>query len=128
MSSFCSHFFSKQFQHICISLDVNFNESLTNHVFEQLGPGLQDRYDCLFQGAAAQGANPVYAKDIDVIVPNVSIDTGHIIRTDDVVIKTKFKSEVSFETAYSGVSTRKVIMEERNVYCGPYNVMVLCDQ
>ena len=27
-------------QHICVSLDVNFNESLTNEVvsFEQLGP------------------------------------------------------------------------------------------
>ena len=37
-----SHFFSKKFQHICISLDVNFNESLTNDIvsFEQLGPGL----------------------------------------------------------------------------------------
>ena len=35
-------FFSKKFQYICISLDVNFNESLTNDVvsFEQLGPGL----------------------------------------------------------------------------------------
>ena len=35
-----SHFFSKKFQHICISLDVNFNESLTNDIvsFEQLGP------------------------------------------------------------------------------------------
>ena len=35
-----SHFFSKKFQHICDSLDVNFNESLTNDVvsFEQLGP------------------------------------------------------------------------------------------
>ena len=35
-----SHFFSKKFQHICISLDVNFNESLTNGVvsFEQWGP------------------------------------------------------------------------------------------
>ena len=35
-----SHFFSKKVQHICISLDVNFNESLTNNVvsFEQLGP------------------------------------------------------------------------------------------
>ena len=34
-------FFSKTFQHICVSLDVNFNESLTNDVvsFEQLGPG-----------------------------------------------------------------------------------------
>ena len=37
-----SHFFSKKFQHICVSLDVNFNKSLTNDVvsFEQLGPGL----------------------------------------------------------------------------------------
>ena len=36
-----SHFFSKKFQHICISHDVNFKESLTNDVisFEQLGPG-----------------------------------------------------------------------------------------
>ena len=33
-------FFRKKFQHICVSLDVNFNESLTNDVvsFEQLGP------------------------------------------------------------------------------------------
>ena len=35
-------FFSKKFQHICVSLDVNFNKSLTNDVvsFEQLGPVL----------------------------------------------------------------------------------------
>ena len=43
-SAYCksySHFFSKKFQHICVSLDVNFNESLTNNIvsFEQLGPG-----------------------------------------------------------------------------------------
>ena len=38
-----SHFFSKKFQHICVSLDVNFNESFTNDVvsFEQLGPEFQ---------------------------------------------------------------------------------------
>ena len=37
-----SHFFSKIFKHICLSLDVNFNESLTNDVvsFEQLGPDI----------------------------------------------------------------------------------------
>ena len=37
-----SHFFSKKFQHICVSLNVNFNESLTNDVvsFEQLGPAV----------------------------------------------------------------------------------------
>ena len=45
MSSFCTakatHIFSaKKFQHICVSLNENFNESLTNVVvsFEQLGP------------------------------------------------------------------------------------------
>ena len=45
MSSFCTAkanhiFFSKKFQHICISPDVNFNQSLTKDVFifEQLGP------------------------------------------------------------------------------------------
>ena len=34
-------FRQKKFQHICILIDVNFNESLTNDVvsFEQLGPG-----------------------------------------------------------------------------------------
>ena len=38
-----SHFFSKKFQHIWVSLNVNFNESLTNDIvsFEQLGPGIQ---------------------------------------------------------------------------------------
>ena len=41
-----SHFFSKKFQHICVSLDVTSNESLTNDIvsFEQLGP---DRVDWL---------------------------------------------------------------------------------
>ena len=34
-------FFSKKIQHICVSLDVNFNESIANDVdsFEQLGRG-----------------------------------------------------------------------------------------
>ena len=40
--AFALTFFSKKFQHICVSLDVNFNESLTNDVvsFEQLGPAI----------------------------------------------------------------------------------------
>ena len=41
--AFATHIFSvENFQHICVSLDVNFNESLTNDIvsFEQLGPDL----------------------------------------------------------------------------------------
>ena len=47
MSSFCTakatHIFQQKYQHICVSLDVNFNESLTNDIasFEQLGPGVR---------------------------------------------------------------------------------------
>ena len=43
MSKSYSHFFSKKFQHICVSLNVNFNESLTNDVisFEQLSKKFQ---------------------------------------------------------------------------------------
>lgn len=33
----------------------------------------------------------------------------------------------SHDTAYAGVKTRRVIMEERNVYCGSFNVMVVVD-
>ncbi|KAK6187846.1 hypothetical protein SNE40_005781 [Patella caerulea] len=82
----------------------------------------------LMQGAAAQCANPVFARDVDVLVPNLQPGTCNVIHTDETVVKTQFKKDVSFETAYSGVATRKVIMEERNVYCGAYNVMVLKDQ
>ena len=57
-----SHLFSKKkkIQHICISLDVNFNESLTNDVvsFEQLGP---DCVVCLEYS--------VYPKYVDTLSP-----------------------------------------------------------
>ena len=35
-------FFQQKIPHICVSLDVNFNESLTNDIvsFEQLGPDI----------------------------------------------------------------------------------------
>ncbi|XP_059139668.1 F-box and WD repeat domain containing protein 10B-like [Physella acuta] len=81
----------------------------------------------LMQGAAAHGANPFYAKDIDVLVPNLDPNTHDVIYTNGNVVEPTFKSEINYETAYSGISTNKVIMEERNVYCGAYNVMVVVD-
>ena len=40
--AFALTFFSKKFQYICVSRDVNFNKSLTNDIisFEQLGPDI----------------------------------------------------------------------------------------
>ena len=45
-------FFSKKFQHICVSLDVNFNKSLTNDIvsFEQLGPDIFLLFHYRYQG------------------------------------------------------------------------------
>ncbi|KAH9503984.1 F-box/WD repeat-containing protein 10 [Bulinus truncatus] len=102
--------------------------SLAEEVKQEFGVNQQIREEVLLmQGASAHGANPVYANDIDVLVPNVEPGTHDVIPSTGDVIKTTFKSEMSFETGYSGISTRKVIMEERNIYCGAYNVMVVAD-
>ena len=79
------------------------------------------------QGAGAQSCNPVYAKDIDVIVPNLIPGTFFAVRTHEQEVQAAFKTEVNFTTAYSGYQTRNIIMEERNIFCGAYNVMVLLD-
>ena len=51
--AFATHifFFSIKFQHTRVSLDVNFNESLTNDVvsFEQLGPGFWHKQNKLIR-------------------------------------------------------------------------------
>ncbi len=76
-----------------------------------------------FQGVTAQNYNPHYARDIDVLVPDPSVESD---MPDD---NTPFlKSQVNYSTAYKDCATRKVIMEERNVFCGPYNVLLLSNE
>ena len=71
-----SHFFSKKFQHICISLDVNFNESLTNDVvsFEQLGP----RYVKTLTDSFSQSEKAFSGSSI-TIFHNASLDWIHVV-------------------------------------------------
>lgn len=80
------------------------------------------------QGTAAHTCNPIYAKDIDVAVPNIRLHSWETIRTNEEVRSLNHKSEASMTNAYAGCSTRNIIMEERNVYCGPYNVLILSDK
>lgn len=66
-------------------------------------------------------------------MPNVKANTNECIRlggqSDPKILKDeRFKSEMNIENAYSGYSSRKVIMEERNLYCGSYNVLVLVNE
>ena len=74
MSSFCTakatHIFSaKKIQHICVSLDVNFNELLTNDVvsFEQLGP---ENYFYLFLHKSM--CSGTHCKDLNEVLIKIS--------------------------------------------------------
>jgi len=81
----------------------------------------------------SSGVNPQYANDIDVLVPNLKPDSWECIRTtakpyNKVQKDERFKSEMNIENAYTGYVVRKVIMEERNLYCGSYNVLILVNE
>jgi F-box/WD-40 domain protein 10 len=48
-----------------------------------------------------------------------------ILNLNEKEITTMFKTECNWANAFAGYSTRNVIMEERNVFCGGYNVLVV---
>lgn len=78
------------------------------------------------KGTSSKGANPRYANNVDVRVPNVLSGTNElIVNPREKEITTTYKSECNWSNAYAGYSTRNVIMEERNVFCGSYNVLLL---
>ncbi|XP_071129514.1 F-box and WD repeat domain containing protein 10B-like [Mytilus edulis] len=80
----------------------------------------------LMQGASAQGVNHEYAKDIDVLVPNLYPGTREVIKTNgEVTYHPDYKTMMTFETGYSGISVRNAIIEERNVFCGSYYVQIM---
>ncbi|XP_038064299.1 CMT1A duplicated region transcript 1 protein-like [Patiria miniata] len=82
----------------------------------------------LMQGSSAQGGNPVFANHRAVPVPRLVGDCRNVAPSDLPAMEVDFKSEINIASSYSGIVTDNVKMEERNVYCGAYNVMVLSDQ
>ncbi|XP_035657132.1 F-box and WD repeat domain containing protein 10B isoform X2 [Oncorhynchus keta] len=70
------------------------------------------------------GVSPTYAKVRKVLVP-IREDEKHMHHVE---IFSKIRQERGFEAIYAGVRTRAIQMEERNVYCGVYNVLVLLDR
>ncbi len=86
--------------------------------------------NCLcIQSSAALRCNPYFARDTLVPVPDVYRD--HINDKTPTRKKTSNDKNISawnkiYET--NKTPTRLVLMEERNVYCGPYNVLLLKDE
>ena len=83
-------FFSKKLQHIRVSLDVNFNESLTNDVvsFEQLGPG-------------------VFVSSVTRACPFIHVFTKRIIAVTQVLA---FAQKFLYETPQSCLPLRFILM------------------
>ena len=73
-----SHFFSKKIQHICISLDLNFNESLTNDIvsFEQLGPAFLSPY---LELCYAVISSPIYKLELKRTSLKKQADLGFLL-------------------------------------------------
>ncbi len=80
----------------------------------------------LLKGISSKACNPKYASNTDVKVPNLLPGTNELVRRDDEPeVNIMFKTECSWLNAYAGFSTRNIIMEERNLFCGSYNVLLL---
>ncbi|XP_029456159.1 CMT1A duplicated region transcript 1 protein isoform X2 [Rhinatrema bivittatum] len=76
----------------------------------------------VLQGTSPKGVSPCYAKVRKITVPKISED-GDIIPNPDE--RYRLRKLDNLEEAYFGLYTDTVQLEERNVYCGLYNVLVL---
>uniref|UniRef100_A0A8C4YAS6 F-box domain-containing protein n=1 Tax=Gopherus evgoodei TaxID=1825980 RepID=A0A8C4YAS6_9SAUR len=79
------------------------------------------------QGSCPRGVIPSYAKMTNVLIPRITKE-GDIIPARGRRWKRRGKEENNLQAAYHGQMTETVQLEERNIFCGSYNVRVLTDQ
>ncbi|NWH50737.1 FBW10 protein, partial [Fregata magnificens] len=80
------------------------------------------------QGLCPRGAVSNYAKRVDVTIPQLN-EEGDVIEVKghNWGSRTK-KEEDNLQAAYHDLQTDTIQLEERNVFCGSYNIRVLTDQ
>uniref|UniRef100_A0A8C0G7X1 F-box domain-containing protein n=1 Tax=Chelonoidis abingdonii TaxID=106734 RepID=A0A8C0G7X1_CHEAB len=79
------------------------------------------------QGSCPRGVIPSYAKMTNVLIPRITKE-GDIIPARGRRWKRRGKEENNLQAAYHGQITETIQLEERNIFCGSYNVRVLTDQ
>uniref|UniRef100_U3IJR4 Uncharacterized protein n=1 Tax=Anas platyrhynchos platyrhynchos TaxID=8840 RepID=U3IJR4_ANAPP len=87
---------------------------------------VQDKIRYL-QGLRPRGAVSNYAKIVNVTIPQ-SDEEGHVIEVKRHSHEGKTKEEGSLQAAYHDLQTDTIQLEERNVFCGSYNIRVLTDR
>ncbi|KAM6194069.1 F-box and WD repeat domain containing protein 10B isoform 2-T2 [Sarcoramphus papa] len=80
------------------------------------------------QGLCPRGAVSNYAKTVDVTIPQLN-EEGDVIEVKGRNCGSKMKEEEdNLQSAYHDLKTDTIQLEERNVFCGSYNVRILMDQ
>ncbi|XP_068025784.1 LOW QUALITY PROTEIN: F-box/WD repeat-containing protein 10-like [Melanerpes formicivorus] len=83
------------------------------------------------QGLCPRGAVINYAKIVDVTIPHLNKE-GEVTRVkDDSESQVKVggkEEEDNLQAAYHDIKTDTVRLEERNIFCGCYNIRVLLEQ
>ncbi|NXX44397.1 FBW10 protein, partial [Tricholaema leucomelas] len=84
------------------------------------------------QGLCPRGAVPNYAKIVEVTIPQLD-EEGEVTKVKDNDLESQVKvgwkeEEDNLQAAYHDIKTDTVQLEERNVFCGCYNIRVLLHQ
>ncbi|KAG8521873.1 F-box/WD repeat-containing protein 10 [Galemys pyrenaicus] len=79
------------------------------------------------QGSYTKGIDPNFANKLSIPVPKI-VDDGRRMRVKNQKWKLRTKTDYNLWTAYQGQETQQVQTEERNVFCGTYNVRILSDK
>ncbi|KAM9045348.1 F-box and WD repeat domain containing protein 10B isoform 3-T3 [Megaptera novaeangliae] len=78
------------------------------------------------QGSYTRGIDPNYANKVTIPVPKMADDGKHL-RVKNQKWKLRTKNDYDLWTAYQNEEAQQVQMEERNVFCGTYNIRILSD-
>ncbi|XP_009877376.1 PREDICTED: F-box/WD repeat-containing protein 10-like, partial [Apaloderma vittatum] len=69
-----------------------------------------------------------YAKTVDVTIPQLN-EEGDVVEEQSHKWQGNKKEEGNnLQAAYHGLKTNTILLEERNVFCGSYNIHILMDQ
>ncbi|NXK49074.1 FBW10 protein, partial [Chauna torquata] len=84
------------------------------------------------QGLRPRGAVSNYAKTVNVTIPQLN-EEGHIIegkshRCGGKTKKKEEEEENNLQAAYRDLQTDMIQLEERNIFCGSYNIRVLTNR
>ncbi|XP_005620127.1 CMT1A duplicated region transcript 1 protein isoform X2 [Canis lupus familiaris] len=96
-----------------VKMDLSMHTFIQNHI-------------AFLQGSYTTGIDPNYANKLFIPVPKMT-DDGKCIRVKNQKWKLRTKNDYNLWAAYQNQETQQVQMEERNIFCGTYNIRILSD-